>query len=273
MEEGLSIVLSPTQLAAVLSGQAISEGETLGNRLLGGLKIVGGSLEMVGAGALLLVPEPTMATKVGGVALGVHGSDTISAGFWEVWTGSPRKTLTEQAATALALRLGADNETASGIGSKVDIAVPLVVSLGLGAARIAAVRYGRISLIEHEAAAGSRVGGHTIAKHVAKTEAELRARLLAEANIPAASSFRSLEVAERVLFQGLRANQQAIESWARTAAPGARQGFSYVAREVVGDGVVRATGKLVQMREILIVLKMQQYNGKLYYILTSFPVP
>jgi hypothetical protein len=57
----------------------------------------------------------------------------------------------------------------------VDIAVPLMVSLGLGAARIAAIRVGRISLVEHEAAAGSRLGRHTILTHVGKTEAELRA--------------------------------------------------------------------------------------------------
>jgi hypothetical protein len=201
MDEGLSIVLSPTQLAAILSGQAITEGEMVTNRLWGGLKVVGGSLEMVGAAALLLAPEPTMATKVGGAVLSVHGSDTMSTGFWEIWTGRPRRTLTDHAATALARRLGASPDTAAGIGAKVDMAVPIVVSIGLGAVRIAAVRFGRISLAEHEAAAGSRVGGHTIAKHVAKTEAELRARLAAEARRSVVSSFASLEVAERTLYR------------------------------------------------------------------------
>jgi hypothetical protein len=46
-----------------------------------------------------------------------------------------------------------------------------------------------------------------------------------------------------------------------------------VAEEFVGHGVVRASGQLVQMKTITIVLEMQQYNGKLYYISTSFPTP
>jgi len=43
------------QLAAEISGQGISENETTGNRLWGGLKFVGGALEIVDAGTLLLI--------------------------------------------------------------------------------------------------------------------------------------------------------------------------------------------------------------------------
>lgn len=222
MDEGLTVVLSPVQLAAVLSGQEITEGETRSSRLWGGLKVLGGSLEMVAAAALVLTPEPTMVTKAGGVVLGAHGSDTINTGLWELWTGRPQQTLTETAAAALAVSLGADPDTASRFATAVDIAVPLAVSLSVGAARAMAVRSaGRVSLVEHEAVVGSRVGGgHTIARHVGKTEAQLRARLVAEPQLPVASSFRTLETAERVLYQGLRANRGAIEAWARTPRPG-----------------------------------------------------
>jgi hypothetical protein len=87
MDEDLSVVLSPTQLAAILSGQAITEGETVANRVWGGLKLLGGSLEMVGAAALILAPEPTMATKVGGVALSVQRR-TWSGTAWSVLPAS-----------------------------------------------------------------------------------------------------------------------------------------------------------------------------------------
>jgi hypothetical protein len=176
-DEGITVILSPVQMAAIISGQSITEQETVSNRLWGGLKLVGGALEMVGAGALWLAPEPTMLTKAGGTVLGAHGADTISTGFWQLWTGQQQRTLTDQAAEALALRLGASPETAGQVGTGVDIAVPLVVSLGIGAARIAAIRVGRISLLEHEAAAGSRLGGHTLLKHVEQSETALRARL------------------------------------------------------------------------------------------------
>jgi hypothetical protein len=132
LEAGLAIALSPVQLAAVLSDQAISDGETTANRLWGGLKLLGGSLEMVGAAALFLAPEPTLASKAGGAALAAHGSDTLSAGLWQVFTGQEQRSLTERGAAELALRLGADAESAGKIGTAVDIAVPLAVSVGLG---------------------------------------------------------------------------------------------------------------------------------------------
>jgi len=183
--DGLTIILTPVQLAAILSGDNVSPAEAAANRLWGGVKVVGGAVELMGAAALLLAPEPTMLTKVGGAALGIHGSDTVSTGFRQVWTGRDERTVTEQAAAAAARSLGASETQSLRIGMAIDIAVPLVVATVASAARIAAVRAGRISLVEHEAA-----GGHTIAKHVGQAEQQLRARLIAERRIPAASSFR-----------------------------------------------------------------------------------
>ncbi|MBP2200341.1 hypothetical protein JOJ88_005882 [Pantoea cypripedii] len=59
-EYGIKVALSPVQMAAVLSDKSISEGETLSNRLFGGLGLAGGVVEMFGAGAMCIVPEPTM---------------------------------------------------------------------------------------------------------------------------------------------------------------------------------------------------------------------
>jgi hypothetical protein len=58
----------------------------MSNRLWGGLQVVGGALEMVGAAALCVVPDPTMASKAGCVMFGVHGSDTAAARLRQVWT-------------------------------------------------------------------------------------------------------------------------------------------------------------------------------------------
>ncbi len=74
---GLRIALSPVQLAATLSEKSISEGETLSNRLWGGLGLAGGVVEMFGAGVMCVVPEPTMLTKAGCVVVGTHSLDTV----------------------------------------------------------------------------------------------------------------------------------------------------------------------------------------------------
>jgi hypothetical protein len=80
-KDGVRVVMSAPQLAAALSGQSISRADMATNRLWGGLAVVGGVLEMAGAAALCVAPEPTGLSKLGCVAFGVHGSDTAAAGL------------------------------------------------------------------------------------------------------------------------------------------------------------------------------------------------
>ena len=44
-ESGMTVVMSPVQLAAVLSDKSVPEAETLSNRLLGGLGVLLGAVE------------------------------------------------------------------------------------------------------------------------------------------------------------------------------------------------------------------------------------
>ncbi len=266
-EEGLTIALTPPQLAAVLSGGSLEQ-PTAGNRAWGFAKAVFGAIEVIGGGALLLVPEPTMLTKVGGSTLGLHGIDSFQAGARQAWNGLDTDTLTSDGTTALAQLLGVDKETAERIGDGVDLLVPIAVAGVLVAARVAAIRAGRISLAAHETQ-----GGHTIARHVGRTEAELRARLASQQAIPAASTFQTLAQAERAVAAGLKANRLAITQWAKTAAPGAKRAFVWSSSSPVGEGVVRATGALTKMSRVRIVLKKQALQGKIYYVLTAFPIP
>ena len=54
MDEGLEIVLTPLQFAAVLEGDSIEESSSWSNRFWGAATVVGGAVEMVGGAALLL---------------------------------------------------------------------------------------------------------------------------------------------------------------------------------------------------------------------------
>lgn len=271
-ESGMCIVMSAPQLAAVLAGESIGQPATLSNRLWGGLRVVGGTLELLGAGALCLAPEPTMMSKAGCVVFGLHGTDTVVAGGRQVWTGRDTNDLTQTGATKLALALGAEPKTAERVGLAVDIGVPILMSAAVGAARLAAVRGGRISLIEHEAQAGSSVGGHTIAKHVGQTEAQLRTRLATQLHVPVASAFTSLSTAEQAISQILKIEAATIKAWVQ-AGTVQRLRLTGDLGKVVGQGVVRTTGQLVKMTKIRVVLQLQQYNGMPYFILTAFPIP
>ena len=194
-EDGLRLVLSPVQLAAVLQrgsiGDAESRSRRIWNRVDGGLNVVFGGLELLGSAALLLTPEPTMLTKVAGVGLGVHGADTTSTGMVELWTGDHQVTMTAQAAAAAARNMGYDPKTSDAIGATVDILVPVVLTGVLGATRASAIRSGRLVLEADEDAARATsrwtpaersryvnleeeelAGGHSVSKHIGKTEAD-----------------------------------------------------------------------------------------------------
>lgn len=267
-DQGVQIVLTPLQLAAVLTEETVDEAPALSDRMWGVGKLLVGALELIGAGGLLLAPEPTAATKVAGVALGAHGLDTSSSAVRQIATGRDTATLTAEAAESLSSALGAHPKTAEMIGLGADMAVPLIAG-GIGALRALAIRRGAISLAAQEAA-----GGHTISRHVGQTAQQLRARLARQPGIPAASTFRTLADAERHVSAALRSNRAAIEAWARAASPGGRPfTVTYQATTVVGEGVVRATGQLQQMTKLVVVLRRVQQQNRAYFVLTSYPVP
>ena len=92
--EGIDIVLTPLQLAAVLQGESIDKPSHLSAAFWGAASVVAGAAELVGAAALLLAPEPTMMTKLAGGALAFHGSDEISTGIVQITSGTTRSTVT-----------------------------------------------------------------------------------------------------------------------------------------------------------------------------------
>jgi hypothetical protein len=167
-DDGLTIALSHVQLAAILAGESIGGEASVTNRVWGTVKTLGGVLELVGAGVLCLVPEPTAVTKVGCVFMGVHGSDTVSAGALEVWNGRATSTFTEQGSKRAAQSLGASATTANTVALTIDVGVPALFTSMIGALRVGAIRSGRFSLLAHEAAPGSKLGGHTIERHMAR---------------------------------------------------------------------------------------------------------
>ncbi|MBB5415695.1 RNase A-like domain-containing protein [Paraburkholderia atlantica] len=269
--DGMRVVLSAPQLAAILTRESISQTEMLSNRLWGGLQVAAGVAEMVGAAALCVLPEPTMASKAGCVVFGVHGSDTAASGLRQILTGQDTATLTQQSATKLAETLKARPDLANQIGVSLDIAVPFGLIGAIKAARVARITMGRISLDAHEATAGSRIGGHTKLKHVGRTEAQLRERLRLESERRVVSSFRDLAAAEWAISKVMESNTPKIRNWARSNPRRDLVLYQDVGRNV-GYGVIRATGELKQMSTVQVVFRFEEYNGMPYYIFTSYLV-
>jgi len=271
MDNEIQIVMSPVQLAAVLSDKTVTESEVMSNRLLGGLDLLMGSVELAGATTLCMVPEPTGLTKAGCVVVGAHSMDTINAAADRIITGKDTRTATYQAAVALAKQFGADDKTAWNIGLTVDVGVPAAFGLAIGAARVVYVRGGTFKLIEHEAIKGIKAGGHTIAKHVAIPDNELLARLARSPQMQSVSSYFSYELAEKATSSALKANRLKIIYWANWAKDPGPLELVYRSKTAIGYGFRQSSSIKETCSSVRVVLLKKFYNGKPYYVLTSYP--
>ncbi|MEE4485146.1 RNase A-like domain-containing protein [Serratia ficaria] len=273
--EGMRVVLSPVQLAAVMSDKSVTEGETLSNRLYGGLNLAGGVIELIGAGALCYAPDPTFLTKAGCVVVGTHSLDNIKAASNQIVTGQPSTTDTYKSAISLAQTLGADEDTAYHVGLTVDIAVPLVIAGALGAARVASVRMGRVKLIEHESMTGIKPGGHTLARHVGLPKEALLKRLeetkLGRLPPRSVSSFTNLATAESSVSSAMRSHRALIKNWAKY--PSRNLVITHRATQNVGYYIQRGSTERVKTANLKVVIEYSMFNGKPYYILTAYPIP
>lgn len=112
MDDGLKIVMSPVQLAATLSDKSVTKGETLGNCLYGGLRLVMDALELAGATGLCMVPEPTGLTKAACVVVGTLNMDSINTAASQILSDRNVQNETYRVAVATAKKFGSDEDTA-----------------------------------------------------------------------------------------------------------------------------------------------------------------
>ena len=118
-------------------------------------------------------------------------------------------------------------------------------------------------LVAHESA-----GGHLVDRHVGKTETDLRARLAAQPNIPAASTFVTRTQAETAVSAVLTERSPEVRAWEATGASG-----RLVLDAPMNTGIVleRGASSAVAGRGVRLVLKSNGSGG--WYILTGFPTP
>lgn len=127
----------------------------------------------------------------------------------------------------------------------------------------------RIALDDVDLEADEARGGHTIARHVGRTEAQLRARLKRE-SISAASTYPDLDTAERVVSLTLRESAARVRRWTARSGPRANLALRYRARDGLPVGMVlrRSADRAVDALGAVVVLRWSE-DGP--YVLTSYP--
>ena len=118
--------------------------------------------------------------------------------------------------------------------------------------------------------ADEALGGHTLLRHVGKSDAELIGRLDREPQISSASTFTDRATAESVVGAALRAENRAFAAWRERK--GRRPNFvlRYEADRVIGRSVARGQPESVPCRRALVVLRWDDRRRD-YYVLTSYP--
>lgn len=111
-------------------------------------------------------------------------------------------------------------------------------------------------------------GGHTLERHVGRTDDELRERLRRE-HISAASTWTDRETAEVTVAEGLRAERGRIERWMQRGYPRANLALHYDASRPIGRSLKRGEDQTVECTSAVIVLRADGPNS--FYVLTTYP--
>ena len=112
-------------------------------------------------------------------------------------------------------------------------------------------------------------GGHTLARHVARTDDELRERLAHERNISAASTWTDRETAETVVGETLAAERSRVDGWMRQRYPRANLALHYTVGRVIGRSLRRGDSRTVDCSSAVIVLRAD--GPQSFYVLTTYP--
>ena len=114
-------------------------------------------------------------------------------------------------------------------------------------------------------------GGHTLRKHVGRTDDELRQRLRRERNISAASTWTDRETAEHAVGIALAQNHDKIQRWLDREEGHSNLVVDYDGNpsHSIGRSLRRGSDRAEPCAHATVVLKWAGPNN--YYVLTSYP--
>jgi hypothetical protein len=113
-------------------------------------------------------------------------------------------------------------------------------------------------------------GGHTLKRHVGRTDEQLRERLEHERNIAAASTYTDRQTAERSVGLAIQGGQEKIQRWLQRGARRPNLVLDYTEpNDAVGRVMNRGAMGSVPCDHAIVVLKAEGPSD--YYVLTSYP--
>lgn len=142
---------------------------------------------------------------------------------------------------------------------------PAVASRDFPAARTQSRSAGSTRDLSHDESAG----GHTLRKHVGRSDDELRQRLRRERNISAASTWTDRATAESAVGAAIQQNRERINEWLSRTAGHPNFVIDYASDNPLGRSLRRDADQPTPCAHATIVLKWSPPDD--YYVLTSYP--
>ena len=116
------------------------------------------------------------------------------------------------------------------------------------------------------------MGGHTLARHVGKTDAELRDRLRRESQISSASTYTDRATAEQAVGVTLTFASDTLGAWQSRSGRRPNLVLHSIdhAKQPLGRSLSRGQRTPVPCNRVLVVLKWDERANR-FYVLTSYP--
>lgn len=122
----------------------------------------------------------------------------------------------------------------------------------------------------HDLSQDENAGGHTLRKHVGRTDAELRERLQHEREISAASTWNDRESAEAAVGAAIAEQNNKISRWLeRDSHPNLVLDYDGDPAHPFGRTLRRGEDRVQPCAQAVIVLKWDPPNT--YHVLTAYP--
>jgi hypothetical protein len=120
--------------------------------------------------------------------------------------------------------------------------------------------------------ADEAMGGHTLARHVGRTDAELADRLRREPQISAASTWTDRDSAERAVGAALDGAAGRLAAWERRSGRRPNLVLHYTDRAgaTLGRSLSRAAPASVACTQALVVLRWDDRRDR-FFVLTAYP--
>lgn len=120
--------------------------------------------------------------------------------------------------------------------------------------------------------ADEKLGGHTIERHVGKTDRDLADRLRRESQISAASTYTDLATARRVVGAAVAQSRSRIQTWVARTGPRPNLVVNYTepGGGSIGRSLRRGARVATTASRALVVIRWLERQRR-WYVLTSYP--